>query len=274
MNAPDYDLLPADFAAALREARGRTAPFGASVHYLQETGSTNDVAARLAERGAGEGTTVLASAQTAGRGRLGRTWFSPPGAGLYVSLVCRSRSAAPLLTLAGGIAVADGIRAATGLRVQIKWPNDIVIGSGSVSPWRRKVAGVLGEASTGTEGLLYAVLGFGINLRPAAYPPEIADRAASLEAELGRPVDAARLLIEILASFAQHYSALTAGERPALLERWRALAPSAVGSRVNWATDAGPCEGITAGVAEDGALLVRTASGTERIISGEVIWRR
>src|SRR5207253_921772 len=121
------------------------------------------------EDGAPDGTAVVASSQTAGRGRFGRQWYSPPGAGLYVSIVCRNAAAAPLLTLAGGVAVADGIRAATGLPVCIKWPNDVVVESGSPAR-RRKLAGILAEASSGADGVQHVILGFGINLRSAAYP--------------------------------------------------------------------------------------------------------
>src|SRR5262249_35916951 len=94
--------LPPELVAALDASASRRQPFGTPAFYLSETGSTNDVASRLAERGAAEGTMVVASAQTSGRGRFGRDWFSPPGAGLYVSVVCRDPAAAPLLTLAGG----------------------------------------------------------------------------------------------------------------------------------------------------------------------------
>ena len=262
--------VPAEFADALREARNRTLPFGRTVHYFHEIGSTNDVAAEMAERGAPEGTIVIASSQTAGRGRLGREWYSPAEAGLYVSLVCRNRSAAPLLTLAGGIAVAEGVRAATGLPVEIKWPNDIMVPAGSASPHRRKLAGVLAEGSSGPGGLQYVVLGFGINLGVAAYPPAIARRATSLEMELGRAVDAGRLLVEILAAFAGRFAELAGGKREAVLDRWRALAPSATGARVEWDAGAGRCEGITAGVDCSGALLILTEAGMQRIISGEV----
>ncbi|MEP6917562.1 MAG: biotin--[acetyl-CoA-carboxylase] ligase, partial [Acidobacteriota bacterium] len=177
--------LPEELAAALRTTASRRGVFGDPVYYFSETGSTNDVAATLAEHGAPEGTTVVASAQSSGRGRFGRAWFSPPGAGLYVSVVCRNAAAAPLLTLAGGVAVAEGVRTATGLPVEIKWPNDIVA-EGGAQARRRKLAGILAEASTGSDGLQYVILGFGINLRSAAYPPAIADRATSIEAELGR----------------------------------------------------------------------------------------
>ena len=109
------DPLPPDVAEAMRRLGDRRGYLGDPLYYFQETGSTNDVAAGYAERGARQGTTVVAAAQTSGRGRLGRSWYSPPGAGLYVSIVIRSSAATPYLTLAGGVAVAEGIRAATGL---------------------------------------------------------------------------------------------------------------------------------------------------------------
>ena len=261
--------LPSEFVAALDYTRERRGRFGSTIHYHAEVGSTNDEAARLAENGAAEGTTVFASAQTAGRGRLGRLWFSPPGAGLYVSVVIRSRTVAPFLTLAGGIAVADGIRAATGLPVEIKWPNDVVVNAGLGR--RRKLAGVLAEASTADE-LQYVVLGFGINLRPAAYPPDIADRASSLEGELGRVVDAGVVLAESLAHMAAALALLERGQSSALLEWWSRLSPCALGTPVEWDTPDGPRSGRTAGIAADGALLVRSGDRIERIISGIVRW--
>ena len=174
-------------------------PIGYRIHYFSEIGSTNDEAARLAELGAPEGTIVIASAQTAGRGRFGRTWFSPPGAGIYVSVICRDARAVPYLSLAAGVAVADAIRTSTGLPVEIKWPNDIVVRGGRGR--RRKLAGILAEASTSPEGVQHVVVGVGINLRPAAYPPEIADLATSLESELGREVAPATVLATTLVGF-------------------------------------------------------------------------
>jgi BirA family biotin operon repressor/biotin-[acetyl-CoA-carboxylase] ligase len=263
--------LPEELAAALRATADRRGRFGEPAIFFAETGSTNDVAAGLAARGAQEGTAVIALAQTAGRGRYGRTWFSPPGAGLYVSVVCRNPLAAPLLTLAGGVAVAEGIQRATGLPVQIKWPNDIVVPGGSW-PTRRKLAGILAEASSGADGLQHVVLGFGINIRPAAYPAAIADRASSIEAELGRPVDAGPVLAETLAALSSAVTNLAEGRHQPVLERWRALAPSARGTMVTWDSAAGRLTGMSAGIADDGALLVKVAGRTERIISGELQW--
>jgi BirA family transcriptional regulator, biotin operon repressor / biotin---[acetyl-CoA-carboxylase] ligase len=261
---------PGEFEMALRQSVDRRDGFGEPLHYFAEVGSTNDEAARLADAGAPQGTTVVAGTQTSGRGRLGRTWFSPAGAGLYVSVIVRERSAAPLLTLAGGVAVAEGIRAATGLPVSIKWPNDIVLESGLRR--RRKLAGILAEASTGAEGLQHVVLGFGINLLPSAYPADLADRATSLAAELDRPVDAGLLLTECLVSLAGAVRALASRNGVAVLERWTQLAPSARGARIEWDGSSGPRRGVTAGIAADGALLVRTGSQIETIRSGQVRW--
>jgi BirA family transcriptional regulator, biotin operon repressor / biotin---[acetyl-CoA-carboxylase] ligase len=264
--------LPADLAAALRATASRRRTFGEPIVFFAETGSTNDVAAKLAERGATEGTTVVALSQTAGRGRFGREWFSPPGAGVYVSVICRNRQAAPYLTLAGGVAVADGIRRATGLPVQIKWPNDIVVADAGMRGRRRKLAGILAEASSGPDGVQHIVLGFGINLRPAGYPPAIADRASSIESELGRPADAGPVLAETLVALAEMMEPLAAGRPQPVLDRWRALAPSARGTAVAWETPSGSVAGVSAGIADDGALLVRVGDRVERVISGELRW--
>src|SRR6185436_6422934 len=198
------------------------------------------------------------------RGRFGRDWFSPAGAGLYVSLVCRNPAVAPMLTLAGGVAVAEGIRAATGLPVHIKWPNDVVVEGGSASR-RRKLAGILAEASTGDRGLQYVVLGFGINVTRSALPPALADRATSIEAELGRVPEPAAVLGETLGAFGGIVDRLARGERHALLDRWRRLSPSAIGSTVEWETATGRLTGSSAGIADDGALLVRVGDRIERI---------
>ena len=266
------DPVPEEFARALTATADRRGLFGRPFYFFLETGSTNDIAAALAENGASQGTTVLASTQTAGRGRFGRAWFSPPGAGLYVSIVCRNERAAPLVTLAGGVAVADGVRNATGLPVHIKWPNDIVIDDRRAAG-RRKLAGILAEATSSPDGLQYVILGFGINLSPAAYPPELADRATSIEVELGRPVDGAAVLAEILAVFAERFRELEKGEFISVLKRWRELAPSSRGAAVEWDTPSGRTTGISAGIDDAGALLVRVGDRMERIISGEVRWK-
>jgi BirA family transcriptional regulator, biotin operon repressor / biotin---[acetyl-CoA-carboxylase] ligase len=264
--------LPDDVRQALEETAGRRGRFGDRVLFLPETGSTNDLAARLAQDGAPEGTVVLASSQTAGRGRLGREWFSPPGAGLYMSVLCRDARVLPFASLVGGVAVAEGIRQSTGLPVALKWPNDVVVPDRLAPRGRRKLAGILAEGAGGPDRLHYVVVGCGINLRPAAYPPALAPHATSLEAELGRMVEAGRVLAGILLAFAEQVAVVARGDEARMLRRWRELAPSASGSPVEWVAGRETRRGTTAGIDAHGALLVRTAQGVERLVAGELRW--
>jgi BirA family biotin operon repressor/biotin-[acetyl-CoA-carboxylase] ligase len=268
-----FEALPEDLAGWMQATAARRGRFGDPAYYCSQTGSTNDVAAVLADRGAPEGAIVVASAQTAGRGRLGRTWFSPPGSGLYVSIVCRNPAAVPYLTLAGGVAVAEGIIAATGLPVEIKWPNDIVTGARDLRSPQRKLAGVLAEGASGAAGLAHVILGFGINIRTMSYPPELADRATSLEAEIGRVVEPGHVLSETLIAFAGHLDRLAAADSQPLIARWRALAPRLAGSPVEYESGAGRVAGVAVGIADDGALLVRVNGRMARVVSGEVTWK-
>ncbi|HOQ60664.1 MAG TPA: biotin--[acetyl-CoA-carboxylase] ligase [Vicinamibacterales bacterium] len=282
---PDLSLRidpPADIAAAFEASRAARGPFGAPLFYFRSIGSTNDLAGRLADGGAGEGTTVAAETQTSGRGRLGRAWYSPEGAGLYVSVVIRPdrETAGPdapppgvpphgvpsALTLAAGVALAEAVREATGLAAELKWPNDLVVR-------RRKLAGILAEASSRGGAVEHVILGFGVNVKPAAYPADLADRVTSLEAELGHPVDRGALLALALAKIGEGRETLRSGGLSRILARWRELAPSSVGARVEWRRADGPVEGRTAGLDGDGALLVEARGRVERVVAGEVIWR-
>jgi BirA family biotin operon repressor/biotin-[acetyl-CoA-carboxylase] ligase len=259
--------LPADLDAALAGARLRLGTFGQELHYFESVGSTNDVADRLALAGAAEGTAVVADAQTAGRGRLGRTWYSPPGAGLYVSVVLRPGPdpSPSLWTLVAGVGLAEALRLVSGLDVLIKWPNDLVVRG-------KKVCGILTEGCASEGVIRHVVIGFGINLRPAAYPADLTDRATSLERELGRPVERGLVLAASLEALASRVERCRASGVAEVLDRWRALAPSSIGSQVEWSGPRGVRRGTTAGIDENGALLVGAGSGIERIIAGEVRW--
>jgi BirA family biotin operon repressor/biotin-[acetyl-CoA-carboxylase] ligase len=253
--------LPEDIAEGLARTDSRRGGFGAQARWYPELTSTNDIAAKWAESGAAEGALVIGDAQTAGRGRQGRTWASPAAAGLYLSLVLRPvESSLPLLTIAAGVAVAEGIEAATGLRPTLKWPNDAYVGA-------RKLAGLLAEGAGAA-----VIMGIGINLMPAAYPPDIAARATSLEGELGRPIERGLLLGEILSSMHARYGELQAGRTPAIIAAWRARAAAMLGRPVRWTSAGRDVAGIAETIDDRGALLVRTATGIERIISGEVQW--
>jgi BirA family biotin operon repressor/biotin-[acetyl-CoA-carboxylase] ligase len=263
---------PADVAREIARVAARAGSIGRRVHWLESTASTNDVAARLAESGADEGTTVVAEMQRAGRGRHGRVWFSPPGAGLYVSVIVRPGTGmsnddnpAALLTLASGVAIAEAVRAATGLPAEIKWPNDILIGG-------RKLAGILAEAAMQAGTLQFVVVGFGLNLQPAAYSPELAARVTSIEAETTRAADRALVLAEILAAMGERYADLRAGRFDAILSAWRRLAASLPGAHVEWDSPAGVVRGRAQDIDRHGALLVQIGGKVERVIAGEVRW--
>jgi BirA family biotin operon repressor/biotin-[acetyl-CoA-carboxylase] ligase len=262
--------LPPDVAAAVNSATARGLALRLEVRWFPSVSSTMDVAADAAQSGAPEGLVILADEQTAGRGRRGRTWSSPPGAGLYCSIVLRppideGGRIVSTLTLAAGVAVREAIRRATGLALDLKWPNDVVIG-------RRKVAGILAEGAAIGTAVQTVVLGIGLNIMPAAHPVEIADRATSLEAELGRAVDRMMVLEELLVALPARYDDLRRGGVDDLLQAWRAAAPSAHGASVEWEAAGGTRRGVTAGIDDTGALLIRTPAGTERVVGGEIRW--
>jgi BirA family transcriptional regulator, biotin operon repressor / biotin---[acetyl-CoA-carboxylase] ligase len=233
-----------------------TTPF--DVRRLATTTSTMDVASKLALEGAADGVVIVADQQTAGRGRRGASWQSPAGAGLYCSMIARTTTSIP--TLAAGVGVREGIQRATGLAADLKWPNDVMVGS-------RKLAGILAEGVALGSPQQAVIIGVGVNIQPAAYPPDVAARATSLEGELGRAVDREQLLAAILHAVRNR---LAEGERRPgdILQAWRAMSPNAEGTRVEWDGK----RGVTAGIDESGALLVKVDGRIERIIAGELRW--
>ena len=271
------EQLPADFADAISAVRSRLRRIGSTILFFSTIGSTNDVAAALAASGDREGAVVIADAQTAGRGRRGRTWFSPPGAGLYVSIIlaparaCETPDrATALLPLAAGVALAEAVERSTGLAPELKWPNDLLVG-------RRKLAGILAEGVTSQQpraAVQWVVLGYGLNVGSAAFPAELGDVVTSLESELGRAVDRSLLWGETLAALSARYDDLLGARFDAILDAWRARAPGSRGARVSWETPAGRRSGTTVGVDATGALLVRIGGVVERVVGGEVVWIR
>ncbi len=285
--APDHPVpVPGDVEEALVRAEGRLGPMAHHVVWFWDVSSTNDVAARLADAGCAEGAVVVADAQSRGRGRHGRSWASPAGAGLYASIVLRPPArAVPLLTLAAGLAVSDGIRAASGLETCVKWPNDVhavrrdtlrtdTLRTGTPADCGpgRKIAGLLAEAGSIAAGVQHVVLGVGINIATASYPPELAERATSLELELGRRIDRGLLLAECLAAIWARYAALRDGDGRAMLDAWRDRARPTWGRAVEWNAGAAIRRGRARDVDEGGALLVETVAGLETVLAGPVRW--
>lgn len=264
-------MIPDSLAAALAGAGDRLGGFRERIRWYPEVDSTNDIAMTLAETPGAAGAVVIADAQRKGRGRRGRIWFSPPGAGVYASVVLPPPAAVvSFLPLAAGLAVAEGIEAATGLRVGVKWPNDVYVpGPGGLG---RKLAGVLAEAGGSDSRPSNVVVGFGINVLRSVFPPDVADRGTSLETELGRPVDGALVLVECLASLWRRYRDLHDGRVADVADAWRARATDTIGRRVEWDAGGRAASGTATGIDQAGALLVRTESGTARVIAGEVRW--
>jgi BirA family biotin operon repressor/biotin-[acetyl-CoA-carboxylase] ligase len=263
------NAIPEEFADALAQARGRLGPLAARVLWYDEIGSTNDRALAWAESGAEEGCVVMADAQTSGRGRLGRTWASPAGAGLYVSTVLRPEPhMVGLLTIAAGVAVCEGLAAATGLETHVKWPNDVCLAGRPP----RKLAGILAEAGTSGDRVLHVVLGIGVNVLPGAYPSDVAARATSLEAELGRAVPRPLVLAECLAALWRRYTMLRAGAAEEVLAEWRRRAAATFGRRVEWDAPSGVRTGVARDVDAGGALLVVSDGELVRVTAGEVRW--
>ena len=241
-----------------------------TLHRFQTLPSTNDEALRLAREGAPAGECVVAEEQTAGRGRAGHSWSSPPGAGLYFSVVLRPRVGAdrlPLATLACGVAVAEAVRAETGLAAGLKWPNDVLVGL-------RKCAGILCEAETGGPGGAFVVAGVGINANtPAsALPPRPLFPATSLAAEAGRIVDRDALLAECLARIAAEIARLEApGGAEDVAARFSAL-DALRGRRLRAELpDGSAVVGENLGVASSGALLLAGPAGPVPVLAGTIL---
>ncbi len=246
--------------------------------HLPRVGSTNDAAKELAAQGAPEGTVVLADEQTAGRGRLGRRWMAPPGTCLLCSILFRPRlplPQVPRLTMLCSLAAADAIEQVAGLRVALKWPNDLVVQcpmSNSQPPASksyRKLAGVLTETGLMGEQVEFAVVGIGINVNvPAEGLPALAADATSILAETGRHTDQEELLAALLAGVGTRNERLRAGENP--WAEWAARLAT-LGQSVTVTTSTGAWSGIAEAVDEDGALLLRTPDGAlHRLLAGDV----
>ena len=268
---PAPSPAPPDVLAAFSAAVSRSAPMRLELRWYATVTSTMDVAEEAVQAGAPEGLVIVAEEQTRGRGRLGRVWSSPAGVGLYLTFVFRpahqtdGRTALALVTLASGVAAREAIGHASGFLADLKWPNDLMVG-------RRKLAGILAEALHLGTPEQTVLVGFGVNVLSAAHPGQIAARATSLESELGRPVDRAVLLEELLVAVPLAYDRLRRGNADDILRSWREASPSAVGAPVEWHTPEGTRRGITAGIDDTGALLVTTRMGMERIVGGEVVW--
>ena len=241
---------------------------GRDIHVFAETTSTNDVVERLARDGAKEGVVVFAESQTKGRGRLGRKWISPPGKGLWFSVLLRPDlrpQATTQLTVATATALARAIRSQTGLMPEIKWPNDILLKG-------KKTAGILTELSAEIDHVKYVILGIGVdvNLSANEFPPELRRIATSLRIESGSLVNRADLAAAILRELDADYARICAGQFETVADEWEERCTT-IGHNVAISVGDRTIQGRAESLDEDGALLLRTQHGRlERIIGGDV----
>lgn len=250
---PDLPLA----AEVLAGLAGDSFPY--RVEYLPEVSSTNDVARDRGRAGEPEGLVVVAERQLAGRGRRGRSWDSPPGVGLWFSLLLRPPLLPREVSLLGLLAAVAGrtaVEEACGASLLIKWPNDLVLAE------ERKVAGVLVEMEGDLDQVHHVVVGVGINVGQAVedFPPELREQAASVRLAAGRPVSRVTLFQEYLRAFAALYrGAITAGFDTVLEEARR---HSATLGRSVWVVESrGAWRGVACALAGDGSLLVRPDGG-------------
>ncbi len=240
---------------------------GRTVKVFQETDSTNIQCGKLAQEGWPEGTLVVAESQTAGKGRRGRTWVSPEGTGIWMSLLLRPEipaDKASMLTLVAALAVEKGIQKAAGLESYIKWPNDLVIS-------QKKICGILTEMRSRNNQPEYVIAGIGINANITEFPEEIRNTATSLYLEKGEKADRIRIISEIMAAFEEYYQKfLETLDFRQLKEEYDSRLIN-LGRQVTVLDPAGAYTGICRGIGMEGELLVQLPDGQEKaVISGEV----
>ena len=258
-----YDLSSLDSALA-------GTLFAGKLHFSPSTASTNSDALHAARAAAPHGSVFLADEQTAGRGRGDHAWLSAAGEGLYVSILLRPQfpaSRLPLLPLAAGLAAAEAVRCVTGLEpgrslnIDLRWPNDLLIGP-------RKTGGILVESQSEGPAVAYAVVGIGVNVHQRSFPADLATPATSLDLESGQRISRQTLLVALLKSLDREASALADPKTAASILARVELASTWIRGRTVLVHGPQYCQGVTAGLDENGFLRVETASGLVTVQTG------
>jgi len=241
--------------------------FGKHTHHFFKTDSTNRVALELGHAGEPEGTVVVAEEQTAGRGRAGRAWLSERAAGIYVTLLLRPRLApvqAPLLTMMAGLSVHAAAEAVTGLNVDLKWPNDLLIGG-------KKAGGILTEMHAEPSQVRFVIVGIGLNVNQEKFPGELASIATSLRMESGKRQSRMELLVRLLREFESDYNRFLREGVSGVVERFEMVSSYARGKRVRVSNGSESYLGTTAGLGPEGLLQVECEDGRlMTVIAGDV----
>lgn len=257
-------LLADDLMARL----GNSRIIGRDIHVFEQTTSTNDVVEKLARDGVREGVVVFAESQTRGRGRLGRKWISPPRRGLWLSILLRPNlrpQETTQLTVASATALRRAILSQTRLRVEIKWPNDTLIGG-------KKVAGILTEMSAELDRVRHVILGIGIDVNQDAqeFPVELRKTATSLKIEHGESLSRAALATAVLSELDSEYSRICAGRFSEVAAEWMEHCTT-IGKDVTVHIGDRKIRGRAESLDDDGALILRSEHGRlQRITGGDV----
>ncbi|MFH1889224.1 MAG: biotin--[acetyl-CoA-carboxylase] ligase [Candidatus Omnitrophota bacterium] len=238
---------------------------GKKIYYFDTLSSTMDSAMKLAMEGSPEGAIVLAEAQSKGRGRLGRDWFSPKYKGIYLSLILRPGippNKVPLLTLMVAVSICEAIKEKTGLSCQIKWPNDILA-------HHKKLGGILTELNAETDRSRFVVVGIGLNVNNDK--KTLPALATSLKEQVKEAINRVELLQEILRKIEENYLIFQKKGSSPIVDKWREWSLS-LGKRISVAFHKEQIEGHAVDIDADGGLLVRNDSGLiYKVMAGDVV---
>lgn len=259
VSSPDR-LFPSEILSHLN-----TKFIGKKIYYFDGVSSTMDITIQLGIKGASEGTLVLAEAQTKGRGRLGRVWFSPKYKGIYLSLILKPKilpNQAPILTLLTAVSICEAIKEITGIEVQIKWPNDILIHN-------KKLGGILTELNAEMDETRFVIIGIGLNVNNDT--KTLPAGATSLKEQEKENINRIDLLQEILRKTEANYLLFKEKGSYPIIEKWRQYSIT-LGKRVKVICQKEHLEGTAIDIDIDGGLLVRKDSGvTEKVMAGDVV---
>jgi BirA family transcriptional regulator, biotin operon repressor / biotin---[acetyl-CoA-carboxylase] ligase len=259
VSSPDR-LFPSEVSRMLN-----TKYIGKKLCYLETTSSTMEVAVQLGLEGAQEGTVVLTEAQTKGRGRLGRSWFSPKYKGIYLSLILKPDilpSQSSVLALLAAVGICEAIKEITGIEARIKWPNDILIHN-------KKAGGILTEMNAETDAVRFVVVGIGLNVNNDE--KSLVEGATSLKAQKKEDIDRIALLQELLRRIEANYLLFKTKGAGAIIEKWQAYGVT-LGRRVKVLYQHRQLEGLAVDIDKDGGLLLRKDSGlTVKITAGDIV---
>jgi BirA family biotin operon repressor/biotin-[acetyl-CoA-carboxylase] ligase len=270
VQAAGYRLkkLPDLLAPELVQRELGASSFGKIIHHFLAIDSTNDYATQLAMSGCEEGTVVLAEEQKSGRGRMGRPWHSEPLKGIYCSVILHPTvppAKAPLLTLAAALAVREAVCRMGDLNVDIRWPNDLMIGG-------KKFCGILAEMNAEVGRIRFVVMGIGVNVNHTSFPKELSHLATSLKLETGKSWSRIELTGQMLKRLESLCRELEKGGGDGIIKRWSEVSSYASHKRVEVVSDGGSYFGETTGLDENGFLRVRRDDGRmETVYTGTVV---